>query len=118
MLDLKKHLGVQSYCFRGFKEVPALIAQIKGIGLTRTEICAVHVDFDDEKRFVGVIGDSVMSCGRVAGRCAAGSLSHGHAVSRRADAATRLTPGAVPHGQTASRHANPAAFHTPGAVFA
>ena len=31
MFDLKKSLGVQSYCFRGFKPLPDLIAQIKAI---------------------------------------------------------------------------------------
>ena len=56
MFDLKKNLGVQSYCFRGFKAVPALIEQIKGIGLDRTEVCGVHVNFDDESTFEGAIG--------------------------------------------------------------
>src|SRR4051794_34748222 len=55
MFDMKKNLGVQSYCFRGFKAVPALLEQIKGIGLDRTEMCGVHVNFDDEATFEGAI---------------------------------------------------------------
>jgi inosose dehydratase len=51
MFDVKKQLAVQSYCFRHFKAVDALIAQIKGIGLARTELCGVHVDFNNEATF-------------------------------------------------------------------
>ncbi|HVT83035.1 MAG TPA: sugar phosphate isomerase/epimerase [Phycisphaerae bacterium] len=55
MFDLQKNLGVQSYCFRGFKALPDLIAQIQAIGVTRTEVCAVHVDFNDEGTFDAAI---------------------------------------------------------------
>jgi sugar phosphate isomerase/epimerase len=55
MFDLQKNLGVQSYCFRGFKAVPDLIAQVKALGLARTEVCGVHADFSDESTFDGVI---------------------------------------------------------------
>ena len=48
-------LGIQSYCFRGFKALDALLAQIRGVGLNRTELCAVHVDFNDEGAFEGVV---------------------------------------------------------------
>ena len=56
MFDIKKNLGVQSYCFRGFKPLGELIAQIKGIGLDRTEVCGVHVNFDDDATFADAIG--------------------------------------------------------------
>ena len=56
MFDLATGLGVQSYCFRGFKAIPDLIGQIKGIGLDRTELCRVHADFDNEAGFAGVLG--------------------------------------------------------------
>jgi len=55
MFDLAHNLGVQSYCFRGFKSIAELIGQIKGIGLDRTEVCRVHADFDNEALFEGVL---------------------------------------------------------------
>ncbi|HUO08821.1 MAG TPA: TIM barrel protein [Phycisphaerae bacterium] len=55
MFDVKSQLGVQSWCFRNFKAVPALIEQVKGIGLSRVEVCAVHVDFNSEATFEGTI---------------------------------------------------------------
>ncbi len=51
MFDLSNNLGVQSYCFRNFKPIPDLIAQIKALGLTRTEVCGVHIDFNDDSKF-------------------------------------------------------------------
>ena len=55
MFDLKKNLGVQSYCFRNFKTIDGLIAQVKGIGLDRTEVCRIHADFDNEATFAPTI---------------------------------------------------------------
>jgi sugar phosphate isomerase/epimerase len=46
MYDLTNNLAVQSYCFRNFTAIPDLIAQIKALGLTRTELCGVHIDFN------------------------------------------------------------------------
>lgn len=51
MFDVSTQLGVQSWCFREFKPLPDLIAQIKGIGLARTELCGVHADFNNEASF-------------------------------------------------------------------
>jgi inosose dehydratase len=55
MYDLTTGLGVHSYCFRAFKSLPNLIAQIKDLGLNRVELCGVHADFNDEKQFAGTI---------------------------------------------------------------
>jgi sugar phosphate isomerase/epimerase len=55
MYDLARDLAVQSYCFRNFKRIPELIAQIRALGLTRTELCAVHVDFNDDRSHPGII---------------------------------------------------------------
>ncbi len=55
MFDLRKNLGVQSYCFRNFKGTSDLIAQIQALGLTRTELCAVHADFNDAAAFKGIV---------------------------------------------------------------
>ena len=49
-------LGVQSWCFRHFKGLDALIAQLKRLGLSRVELCEVHADVGDEAGFEGVIG--------------------------------------------------------------
>ncbi len=51
MFDTSTQLGVQSWCFREFKPLPDLIAQIKAIGLSRTELCGVHADFNNEAGF-------------------------------------------------------------------
>ena len=57
MLDVKAQLGVQSWCFRNFKTPAALIEQVKGIGLSRVEVCAVHADFNNESSFEGTIAE-------------------------------------------------------------
>jgi inosose dehydratase len=51
MFDVRKNLGVQSYCFRNFKSIPALIEQVQQTGLHTVELCAVHADFNDESSF-------------------------------------------------------------------
>ncbi len=54
-MDIVKELGVQSYCFRGFKDNATLAAMVKQCGLSKLELCGVHVDFADEKKFDEVI---------------------------------------------------------------
>ncbi len=39
--------GVQSYCFRHFKDNKEVAAKVKEIGVSAIEVCAVHVDFND-----------------------------------------------------------------------
>jgi inosose dehydratase len=48
-------LGVQSYCFRGFKDNRTVAKMVKDCGLDRIEICGVHCDFTDTARFKDVI---------------------------------------------------------------
>src|SRR5690348_6680840 len=55
MFNVQSQLAVQSYCYRNFKAVDALIGQIKALGLKRTELCAVHADFGNEAGFEGVL---------------------------------------------------------------
>ncbi len=55
MNDIKNTLAVQSWSFRAFKQVPQLIEQLKKVGVTGTELCGVHCDFNDESKFDGVI---------------------------------------------------------------
>ncbi|HVS73649.1 MAG TPA: sugar phosphate isomerase/epimerase [Phycisphaerae bacterium] len=49
-------LGVQSWCFREFVPLDALIAQLRALGLPCVEICERHADFSDEASFERVIG--------------------------------------------------------------
>jgi len=51
MFDVCTDLAIQSWCFRKFKPVDDLIAQIKKIGLSRVELCGVHANFNDEATF-------------------------------------------------------------------
>jgi len=56
MMDLKSELGVQSYCFRHFKDNARVIELVKECDLAAIELCGVHVDFNDESIFDDVIG--------------------------------------------------------------
>ena len=44
-MNLKADLGVQSYCFRAFKENERVAALVREMGVSTIELCAVHVDF-------------------------------------------------------------------------
>lgn len=55
MPSLKNQVGVQSYCFRGFKENEKVAEQVRKIGVSRLELCAVHINFNDPSSFEKVI---------------------------------------------------------------
>ena len=61
--------GVQSYCFRHFKNNAEVASMVKEIGLDKIEICAVHADLGDPEGFREVVevyreaGVSVISLG-------------------------------------------------------
>ncbi len=55
MENIKKELGVQSYCFRNYKKNKDVANCVKDIGLERIELCGVHVDFNDQDSFDKVI---------------------------------------------------------------
>jgi inosose dehydratase len=38
-------LGIQSWCFREFKSIPALIDALKKVGLPYVEMCPCHIDY-------------------------------------------------------------------------
>ena len=42
---LKSQLGIQSYCFRGFKENAVVADKLKACGAKAIELCGVHADF-------------------------------------------------------------------------
>jgi sugar phosphate isomerase/epimerase len=61
--------GVQSWCFRNFKEVAVLAKKVREIGLDKIEICAVHADFHKPESWKAVVdtlkneGVSIISLG-------------------------------------------------------
>jgi inosose dehydratase len=54
-MDLRTDLAVQSYCFRHFEENAKVAELVRECGLTKIELCAVHIDFEDESKFDSVI---------------------------------------------------------------
>lgn len=61
--------GVQSYCFRHFKDNAKVAALVKEIGLDKIELCGVHADFKDPEGLQPVVdayreaGVSIISIG-------------------------------------------------------
>jgi len=43
--------GIQSWCFRNFKTIPALAEQLKAAGVNSTELCGVQADFSKPETF-------------------------------------------------------------------
>ena len=61
--------GVQSYCFREFKDNADVASKVREIGLDKVEICAVHANFNQPSAFKDVVktyndaGVSIISLG-------------------------------------------------------
>ena len=47
--------GVQSYCFRHFKDNHVLAKKVRAIGLDKIELCGVHADFSQPEAFKEVV---------------------------------------------------------------
>lgn len=47
--------GIQSYCFREFKENRTVARMVRELGLHKIEVCAVHADFDDLESWQSVV---------------------------------------------------------------
>jgi len=47
--------GVQSYCFRHFKDNAAVAKKVREIGVDSIEVCAVHADFSDPEGWRDVV---------------------------------------------------------------
>lgn len=54
-MNLSEELGVQSFCYRGFKANEDVIERVKECGVSKIELCGVHVDFQDPATFSGVV---------------------------------------------------------------
>lgn len=50
-----RDFGVQSYCFRHFKDNAEVADKVREIGLDKIELCAVHANFDDPKAFARIV---------------------------------------------------------------
>lgn len=46
---------MQSYCYREFKTLPSLIAQVQASGVDAIELCGVHANFSDPKGFEAIL---------------------------------------------------------------
>lgn len=55
MIDVGANLGVQSWCFRNFKQHEDVIEKVKECGLDRVELSSAHVDWKDADSFDDVI---------------------------------------------------------------
>lgn len=61
--------GVQSYCFRNFKDNAQVASKVRGIGLDKIELCGIHADFNKPEAFPEIVdiyskaGVSIVSVG-------------------------------------------------------
>jgi sugar phosphate isomerase/epimerase len=53
---MKQPLAIQSWCFRHFKTIADFTAQLKAAGVSATEICNRHGDFNNPATFADTIG--------------------------------------------------------------
>lgn len=54
-MNLTTDLGIQSYCFRHFSDNAKVAELVRECGVDKIELCGVHIDFNDESQFDGVI---------------------------------------------------------------
>ena len=54
-MTIHNGLGIQSFCFRDFKDNGVVAEKLKSCGVTTIELCGVHVDFADADSFADVI---------------------------------------------------------------
>ncbi|HIL11065.1 MAG TPA: hypothetical protein EYG11_20405, partial [Candidatus Latescibacteria bacterium] len=47
--------GVQSFCFRHFKDNAEVAKKVKAIGVNTIEVCAVHADFNDPQGWKDIV---------------------------------------------------------------
>lgn len=55
MSHINDNLGVQSYCFRAFKDNADVAAKVKQIGVDRIEVCGVHANFNDPAAWKDIV---------------------------------------------------------------
>jgi inosose dehydratase len=55
MTETCRELGVQSYCFRAFKDNVRVAEMVRELDLDAIELCGIHVDFTDPSSFDDVV---------------------------------------------------------------
>ena len=69
MPSAARDFGVQSYCFRQFKDNQEVARMVRQIGLNKIELCGVHADFNRLESFKPIVktyqdaGVSIVSIG-------------------------------------------------------
>jgi inosose dehydratase len=48
-------IAIQSWCYRHFKTLPAFFEQLKATGVSATELCGVHADFNNAEGYPTII---------------------------------------------------------------
>jgi sugar phosphate isomerase/epimerase len=48
-------LAIQSWCYRHWKQLPAVLEQLKNTGVSAMELCGAHADFADSNAYSSII---------------------------------------------------------------
>jgi sugar phosphate isomerase/epimerase len=59
---LTQPIAIQSWCFRNFKSLPEFFSKLKAAGVTATEVCAVHADFNNPAAAASVVTQFKEAC--------------------------------------------------------
>jgi sugar phosphate isomerase/epimerase len=51
---MKQPIAIQSWCLRAFKPLPQFLEQLKSIGVSATELCGIHADFNAPPTFPAI----------------------------------------------------------------
>jgi len=54
-MSIPQPIAIQSWCYRNFKTLPALVEQLKATGVSATELCGVHADFAAAEGYAAII---------------------------------------------------------------
>lgn len=53
---MKPPIAIQSWCFRHFRALPDFFEQLRATGVTATEVCGVHADFENHAGYAELLG--------------------------------------------------------------
>jgi inosose dehydratase len=52
---MNQPIAIQSWCFRNFKSLAEFFPQLKAAGVSSTEVCAIHADFNNPESAASVV---------------------------------------------------------------
>ena len=52
---MNQPIAIQSWCFRHFKDLPSFFAELKAAGVSATELCGVHADFNNPAHYAETV---------------------------------------------------------------